>query len=716
MFRRGHQAQNGFDRRVRDLTLTLMLCGMRFTIRNGSDPVARADPTLIKALGLPYGGVVSVGNTHTLIKGGDVSDPTGLEMGETTLVNSGLRIGSSVEVTRAVLPTTSFVHIRGEELPVEPIILARTLHGRPVTSGDRIAFRHDGQEIEIVIDQVVPNGAGLVGASTRFGTDANPQPEATETDGETIEQPVARTKPEGETATAEADEKTDAGTEEDEESFVDAPTPEDAILAGLESETDLLAGWISLLTSPRDLPSAWGLPQVAGVLLEGPNGGGKSELVAASAKIADASVTEIPVDQVFKPDSLLEKLEKAIRETNAPGVIFVDRLETVAGEEGLAPYRTQVAAVLRWFLDSVAEKPGLACVLGVTSLGHLETGLVRNELLPRSLSIPPPDTDRRQLLFEAALARVPHKDVDYHLLASRSAGFSAADVIAAVLHASTRIARSNADLGTADIMAAVEETTPSLGSVSLGEMPSHGFDQVANLTEVKQRLTEAVIWPTTEPGRFATLGIEPPRGILLYGPPGTGKTFVVRALAHEAGAAFFSVKGAELLDKYVGESERGVREVFSRARAAAPSIIFFDEFDALAPIRGNSNNSVTDSVVAALLTEIDGVGARGDVAVIGATNRPDLIDPALLRAGRFEIQIELGLPEESARRALLDISDVPFADDVNLDELAAETEGLSFADITGMLREAALNALRRDTSATIVTSTDIEKALKGRRL
>ena len=196
------------------------------------------------------------------------------------------------------------------------------------------------------------------------------------------------------------------------------------------------------------------------------------------------------------------------------------------------------------------------------------------------------------------------------------------------------------------------------------------------------------------------------RGILLHGPPGTGKTFIVKAVAHEV----LPIKGAELLDKYVGESERGVRDVFARARTAAPSIIFFDELDALAPVRGRSTTSVTDSVVAALLTELDGVTERGDVAVIGATNRPDLIDPALLRSGRFETHIELGLPDVTARRAMLDITDVPFADDVDLDELAEMTEGLSFADLEGMLREAALTALRRDTSAREVTLTDLMQA------
>ncbi len=200
---------------------------------------------------------------------------------------------------------------------------------------------------------------------------------------------------------------------------------------------------------------------------------------------------------------------------------------------------------------------------------------------------------------------------------------------------------------------AIEETTPSLGTASLGEMPSYGFERVANLEEVKQRLTESVIWQMKEPERFTRLGIEPPRGILLYGPPGTGKTFVIRALAHESGAAFFPIKGAELLDKYVGESERAVREVFARARAVAPSILFFDEIDALAPVRGNSTNSVTDSVVAALLTELDGVADRGDVFAIGATNRRDLVDPALLRPGRLETHLFLGLPASGVTTGVL---------------------------------------------------------------
>ncbi|MFQ5968488.1 MAG: AAA family ATPase, partial [Acidimicrobiia bacterium] len=464
-------------------------------------------------------------------------------------------------------------------------------------------------------------------------------------------------------------------------------------------------------TSPNDLPTAWGLPQVAGIILEGPTGGGKSELVAAAASELGVPVHTVNVNLVFKPQRLLDLLEQAVK-VEGPRIVFVDRMEAVAGEEGLAPYRTQVAAILRWFLDAVATRPGLACVLAVTSVTHITEAVGDRALLPRTLSIPPPDLHRRRLLFEAATARVPADELDYDLLAARSAGFSGADVVATVVHASALVAHRGGRLTTELITQAIEETPPSLGSVPLGEIPTYGFDQVADLAEVKQRLTETVIWPVTDPDRFGRLGIEPPRGILLFGPPGTGKTFVVRAVAHESGAAFFAVKGAELLDKFVGESERGVREVFARTRAAAPSLLFFDELDALAPVRGRSTTTVMDSVVAALLTELDGIGGRGDVAVIGATNRRDLIDPALLRPGRFEVQIELGLPALDARRALLDLSDVPFSDDVDLGRLAELTEGLSFADIAGMLREAALEALRRDPSAIAVGWKELEPALR----
>lgn len=660
---------------------------MRFTVRDGRDPVAGADRTLLAAMGLPGGGIVSVGRTHVLVRARETAEPTALLLGPQAVANAGLAPGQGAEVKRAILPTARRVVVAGEALPLEPRSLVHALQGRPVTIGDRVTVDSaygdgDGSPVDLSVADVEPAPAATVGTATVFVSqaEANRRPVPT-TSGAITARPGA-------------------------------PTTAQALLAGLETELETLTGWFSLLTSADDLPSAWGLPQVAGVIVEGPIGCGKSELVAAAAEAAGARVHEVSLNLVFKPERLLDLLEKAVKTTPVPAVVFVDRLEAVAGDEGLAPSRTQVGAILRWFLDAVAERPRLGCVLGVASAANLEAGIARSSLLPRTLSIPPPDLNRRRLLFEAALARVPADEIDFDRLAARSAGFSGADIVASVIHASSVVARTNGRINTELMITALDGTTPSLGSVPMGELPSYGFEKVADLAEVKQRLTEAVIWPMTDPDRFVRMGIEPPRGILLWGPPGTGKTFVVRALAHESGAAFFAVKGAELLDKFVGESERGVREVFARARAAAPSIIFFDEVDALAPIRGRSSTSVTDSVVAALLTEIDGVAERGDVAVIGATNRKDLIDPALLRAGRFEIHIELGLPTVEARRALLDLSDVPFAAEVSLDELAARTEGLSFADISGVLREAALVTLRKDASALTVGWEELNAALR----
>jgi len=658
---------------------------MRFLIRPGDDPFARADSTLLSAMGLPGGGIVKVGTTHILVRPGEVTDPSALMLGERTMANAGVSAGESVDVKRVLLPQAQRVVLAGDELSLEPRHVARALQGIPVTVGDTVVIdpSYGGGEpaepIEVKVVGVIPASAGTVGSGTVVGDEADTAPSGPTT------QPEGH--PVGETVTTAV-----------------------AMLTGLATELETLAGWLALLTSPGNLPATWGLPSVAGVVLEGPAGVGKSELVNAAATAADATVNEISLDLVFKPEKLLDLVERGVKDSIGPTVIFLDRLDAVAGDEGM--FRNQMGAILRWFLDAVAEKPGLACVLGVSSLDALDDAVAASALLPRKLTIPPPDLQRRRLLFEAALGKVPSGEIDFDVLGAKSAGFSGADVIAAVVHASAMVVRTRGKATTEILLSAIEGTTPSLGSVSLGEMPSYGFERVANLDDVKQRLTEAVIWPIQNPERFESMGIEPPRGILLHGPPGTGKTYVTRALAHEAGAAFFSVKGAELLDKFVGESERGVRELFGRARSVAPSIIFFDEFDALAPVRGNSNNSVTDSVVAALLTEIDGVSERGDVVVIGATNRKDLIDPALLRGGRLETHILLDLPPTASRLALLKITDVPFADDVHLDQLAEVTEGLSFADLTSLLREAALNVLREERDELKVTWADLEQPLR----
>ena len=253
----------------------------------------------------------------------------------------------------------------------------------------------------------------------------------------------------------------------------------------------------------------------------------------------------------------------------------------------------------------------------------------------------------------------------------------------------------------------------SLGGASL-DIATMTLDDVGDMVDVKAAVSEAVLWPLQYPDTFTRMGIAPPRGLLLYGPPGCGKTFLVKAIAGSGQCNVLSVKGAELLNKWVGESERAVRELFRRAREAAPTLIFLDEVDALAPTRGQSTDGgTTDRVVAALLTELDGVESLRDVVVIGATNRPDLIDPALLRPGRFDRLVFVPPPDADARALILRAAakSVPLAPDVDLDALGRRTDGFSAADCAALVREAALTAMRADMSAATVTVAHVEAAL-----
>ena len=265
-----------------------------------------------------------------------------------------------------------------------------------------------------------------------------------------------------------------------------------------------------------------------------------------------------------------------------------------------------------------------------------------------------------------------------------------------------------------DLLDAVGAVRPiSMSSSATLQTGGITLDQVGDMVEVKQALTEAVLWPLRYPDSFARLGVDPPRGVLVYGPPGCGKTFLLRALAGTGQLNVLAVKGAELLDKYVGESERAVRELFRRAADAAPALVFLDEVDALAPRRGQSSDSgVADRVVAALLTELDGAEPLRDVVVVGATNRPELIDPALLRPGRLERLIYVPPPDAAARADILRAAaaHTPLAPDVDLDALGAELEGYSAADCAAVLREAALTAMRESLEATEVTAAHIAAA------
>lgn len=629
---------------------------MRFVLRRTRGAVAQADVAMLTALGLPGGGIVTVGDTHVRVTPAEMRVPNELELPDYAFDNGAGSPGSTVDVTRIVVPAAKRIAVAGDG--IEDADLLRRLVSIPVAPGD--LFTVDGRRVRIV--RVEPATPAVITAATSV-----------------VEAPMQHGSETSET-------RDDVGPP--------------MMVAGLENELELLTGWLRLLTI--DGTSAG--ETVAGVTVSGPPGSGKSELVHAAAHALGLTVRHIDLRTVTTPERLLASFERAVAAATPGTVLLVDRLDPLMDRE--VGIRHQVAAVTRWLLDTVAATEGVSVVVAATS-ASIAADLDASDLLRRTLSISAPSLVRRRALFAAGL---DGENVDLDVLANATAGFSALDISTAMLDAR---AATPGDLTTDELLASIRATPPSMGTASLGSVPGYGFERVADLVEVKQALTETVIWQLEDPERFARLGIEPPRGLLLHGPPGTGKTFVVRALAKESAAAFFAVKGAELLDKWVGESERGVREVFARARTVAPSIIFFDELDALAPVRGSSTNTVTDSVVAALLTELDGVSGRGDVFVIGATNRRDLIDPALLRPGRLEVQLFLDLPAPESRRAFLEITSVPLASDVDLDDLVERTQGMSFADLDGLMRRAAIAAMRDDPHAATVHTGHVDRALGG---
>jgi len=512
-------------------------------------------------------------------------------------------------------------------------------------------------------------------------------------------------------------------------------------IGGLSEEITKIREMVELPLKHPELFEKLGIEPPKGVLLHGPPGTGKTLLAKAVANESDAHFSVINGPEIMSKfygeseQNLRKFFEDA--EKNAPSIIFIDEIDSLAPkrEESKGEVERRVVAQLLALMDGLKSR-GKVIVIAATNIPNsLDPALRRPGRFDREVSINVPDKQGRLNILKIHTRKMPlTKDVNLDEIADITYGFVGADLESLAKESAMVVLRrvlpdlklkeegpipkeiaEKLIVSKKDFRDALKSVRPSaLREVHI-EKPNVKWTDIGGLTATKQSLKEAVEWPLQNPEQFKRMGIHPPRGILLYGPPGTGKTMLAKAVATESKANFILVKGPELLSKWVGESEKAVREIFKKARQTAPTIIFFDELDALAPKRGMSQGShVIESVVNQILTEMDGLESLQDVVVLAATNRPDIIDPALLRPGRFDRLILIPIPDIKTREEILKVhtKNMPLAKDVDLKKLTGQIEGYTGSDIESLGREAALHALRKDSKAKEVTMEDFEKALK----
>jgi transitional endoplasmic reticulum ATPase len=494
-------------------------------------------------------------------------------------------------------------------------------------------------------------------------------------------------------------------------------------IGGLDRELEQVREMIELPMRHPELFSRLGIDPPKGVLLHGPPGTGKTLIAKAVANEIDASFHTISGPEIMSKyygeseEQLREIFEEA--EEEAPAIVFMDELDSIAPkrEETSGDVERRVVAQLLSLMDGL-ESRGQVVVIGATNrVDAIDPALRRGGRFDREIEIGVPDRDGRKEILQVHTRNMPlAEEVDLDEFADNTHGFVGADLESlakeSAMNALRRI-RPELDLEAEEIDAEILERLqvtlddfkqalkgiePSALREVFVEVPDVTWEDVGGLDDTKERLRETIQWPLEYPEVFQQLDMEAAKGVMLYGPPGTGKTLLAKAVANEADSNFISIKGPELLNKYVGESEKGVREVFKKARENAPTVVFFDEIDSIATERGrNSGDSgVSERVVSQLLTELDGLEALEDVVVVATSNRPDLIDSALLRPGRLDRHVHVPVPDEEARRAIFDVHtrNKPLADDVDLDSLARKTDGYVGADVEAVCREAAMSASR----------------------
>ncbi len=672
--------------------------------------IARIDQRTMQKLGISAGDVIEIVNKRTTsaIAWPAYSEDQNrdiIRIDGFTRKNSGVAINEYVVVKPAKVKTALSLTLAPVDMRLNvdedfTNFVKNRLMERTLVEGDTTLVMMLGHAIPFTVSKTRPHGIIKVTAETRLTILNEPAPEG---------KGLPRT------------------------------TYED--IGGLHEEIQRVREMVELPLRHPELFQRLGIEPPKGVLLHGPPGCGKTLLARAVANESEANFYSINGPEIMS--KFYGESEARLREIfqqaqqNAPSIIFIDELDSLAPkrEEVTGEVERRVVAQLLALMDGLGGR-GNVIVIGATNRpGALDPALRRPGRFDREIEISVPDKQGRHEVLQIHTRGMPlAEDVDLKKLSDMTHGYTGADLSSLGRETAMKALRrylpqinleeerippevlEKMEVKMDDFMSAYKEVTPTAMREVYIEVSTVHWEDAGGLDDVKQHLIEAVEWPLKNPEMFTRLGIRAPKGILMYGPPGCGKTLLARAVATESEANFISIKGPEVFSKWVGESEKAIREVFRKARMAAPAVIFLDEIDSLTPRRGMgmSDSGVSERVISQLLTEMDGMVTLQDIVVIAATNRPDMVDSAVLRPGRFDRLIYVPEPDEKSRLQIFKIytRNMPVASDVDLNQLSTITKYYSGADIESLCREAAMHALRRDVSAQQVTMKDFQDAMK----